>query len=268
MPEPTVPRKPFSSFKVITFDIYGTLIDWENGIIDALQPLVSRIPANSPQSIYRESRIKLAENFHEFEARLQAKHPDMTYSKLLEQAHLALFTDLGLGEVDDRERTDAQQFGARIGEWPAFIDTVAACQCLAKYYKLIPVSNVDRDSFNKTRIGPLKGIDFFRVYTAQDIGSYKPDLRNFEYLVKHVKEDAGADKDEILHVAQSLFHDHRPAKKVGLSSVWINRKSVGMGSPGGDGGFHERGEVGYGWRFDSLGEFADAVERERRQAKK
>ncbi|KAK5036478.1 hypothetical protein LTS07_002205 [Exophiala sideris] len=253
MPEPTVPRKPFSSFKAITFDIYGTLIDWETGIIEGLQGLVSRIPADSPYSIYRnstsgEGRIKLAEKFNEIEARLETEHPGMKYDEIQERIYLTLLSDFGL-DTRDADSTEAKRFGASIGSWPAFPDTVEACERLAKYYKLIPITNVDTESFKKTRAGPLKGVDFFRAYTAQDIGSYKPDLRNFEYLMKHVKEEAGADKGEILHVAQSIFHDQRPAKKVGLSSVWINRSGAGMGSAGGVQGVHERGEVGYGWRF-------------------
>ncbi|KAK6379734.1 hypothetical protein LTS17_005807 [Exophiala oligosperma] len=268
MPEPTVPRKPFSSFKVISYDIYGTLIDWESGIIDQLQPLVSRIPTDSPFATCRDSRagegrIKLAEKFNEIEAQVQAEHPTMRYSQVLREAYLRLGPALGVkdGDLDG----EARRFGDSVGSWPAFPDTVDACRRLAKHYKLIPVSNVDRESFSQTLAGPLAGVDFFRVYTAQDIGSYKPDLRNFEYLLSHAKEDAGVERDEILHVAQSIFHDHVPAKKMGMSSVWINRKGAGMGSAGGIAGVHERGEVGYGWRYASLGELADEVEKQRAQ---
>ncbi|KIW17059.1 haloacid dehalogenase, type II [Exophiala spinifera] len=268
MPEPTVPRKPFSSFKVISYDIYGTLIDWESGIIDQLQSLVSRIPTGSPYAVCRssktgEGRIKLAEKFNEIEAQVQAENPTMKYSQILREAYLRLGPALGVKDGD--LENEAQQFGDSVGSWPAFPDTVDACKRLAKYYKMIPVSNVDRDSFSKTLSGPLAGVDFFRVYTAQDIGSYKPDLRNFDYLLSHAKEDAGVEKDEILHVAQSIYHDHVPAKKMGMSSVWINRKGAGMGSAGGIQGVHERGEVGYGWRYATLGDFADEVEKQRAQ---
>lgn len=273
MPEPTVPRRPFSAFKVITYDIYGTLVDWETGIIDGLQPLVARIPADSSHSIYRTSesgqgRVKLAEKFNEFEAQIQAGNPSMKYSQVLRESYLKLASEFGVQDNSEVVEKEAQQFGDSVGLWPAFPDTVDACKRLSKYYKLIPVSNVDRDSFSKTYAGPLSGVDFFRVYTAQDIGSYKPDLRNFEYLLKHVKEDAGVEKDEILHVAQSVFHDHVPAKKMGLSSVWINRKGAGMGSGGGIEGIHQRGEVGYGWKFATLGAFADEVERQRAEEQK
>ncbi|KIV91390.1 haloacid dehalogenase, type II [Exophiala mesophila] len=263
LPEPTVPRKPFSSFKVISYDIYGTLIDWETGVVKGLQPLVSRIPQDSAAAIYRDSRLALAAKYNEIEALLQTEQPSLLYNSLLEQAYLRLATQFSI-PVDDTIRSEATVFGSSIGSWPAFPDTVSACQRLIRAgYKLIPVSNVDRESFSHTQAGPLAGVDFFKVYTAQDIGSYKPDLRNFEYLLNHAKTDAGVEKDEILHVAQSLFHDHVPAKKVGLSSVWIARKGAGMGNADGVKEVHDRGEVGYGWRFATLGEFADEVEKER-----
>lgn len=269
LPEPTVPRKPFSSFKVISYDIYGTLIDWETGLIKGLQPLVSRIAQDSPAAIYRwdstsgSSRLALAAKYNEIEAALQAEQPSLLYNSLLEQAYLRLASQFSI-PVDDAIRSEATTFGSSIGSWPAFPDTVSAChRLISAGYKLIPVSNVDRESFSHTQAGPLAGVDFFKVYTAQDIGSYKPDLRNFDYLLSHAKTDAGVDKDEILHVAQSLFHDHVPAKKVGLSSVWIDRKGAGMGNADGVKGVHSRGEVGYGWKFATLGEFADEVERQR-----
>ncbi|KIX10137.1 haloacid dehalogenase, type II [Rhinocladiella mackenziei CBS 650.93] len=271
MPEPTVPRKPLSSFKIISYDIYGTLIDWETGITSLLQPLVSRIPLDSPNSIYRDStsgenRIRLAGKFNDIEHDLQTQQPSAQYDYILEQSYLRLAKDFGI-EINDDVKQAAANFGGSIGTWPAFPDTVEACQRLSKYYKLVPLSNVDRHSFGNTCAGPLNGVDFFRVYVAQDIGSYKPDLRNFEYLLKHVKEDAGVEKDEILHVAQSIFHDHVPAKKMGMSSVWINRKGAGMGGGSALKAIHERGEVGYGWRFSTLGELADEVERQRAEEK-
>jgi len=271
MPTPTVPKRPLRSYKLISYDIYGTLVDWETSIVKLLQPLVSNIPSSSPfAKEYEDStttgsagRIALAAKFNDVEHALQTKNPSQKYNELLHDAYLLLAKDFGVEATEQQ----AQDFGASIGSWEPFPDTVDACQRLVKAgFKLVPLSNVDRDSFQRTYKGPLKGVEFFRIYTAQDIGSYKPDLRNFEYLIKHVKEDAGVEKDEILHVAQSIFHDHVPARKMGLASVWINRKGAGMG--GQDEvlkGLHERGEVGYGWRFGTLGELADEVEKEKRE---
>ncbi|EXJ83931.1 hypothetical protein A1O1_07560 [Capronia coronata CBS 617.96] len=291
MPEPTVPRRPFSSFKLLSFDIYGTLIDWEGGILEHLQRLTARIPADAPPHIaqYRytgndsdkDAKLTLAAKFNEIEASLQTERPGAKYSKILEAAYLRLAKELGImtegqgGGIDDSTDSarsaqiilqEAKSFGSSIGSWPAFPDTVSAMRRLAKHYKfLVPLSNVDRASFSGTLAGPLKGVNFFAVYTAEDIGSYKPDVRNFEYLFEHAQNDTEGEvrgKDDILHVAQSLFHDHIPAKKVGLSSVWINRQGAGMGSGSGLSEVHENGEVGYGWRFGSLGDFADMVEKE------
>ncbi|EHY56369.1 hypothetical protein ABEF92_006897 [Exophiala dermatitidis] len=274
MPEPTVPRRPFPTFKLLSFDIYGTLIDWEQGILERLKPLISRLDGatNAPahaQQYLEDSRsnptgrpVQLAAKFNEIEAQLQAENPGAKYSEILRKAYLRLAEDLGV--TDTNIDQEAQAFGASIGEWPAFSDTVNAMRRLRKYYDfLVPLSNVDRDSFAGTRTGPLQNkVDFFRVYTAQDIGSYKPNPRNFDYLIDHVKLDAGVDKHDILHVAQSLFHDHVPAKRAGLSSVWINRAGAGMGSGKGIKTLHDAGEVGYGWRYATLGEFADEVERQ------
>ncbi|KIX98146.1 uncharacterized protein Z520_06226 [Fonsecaea multimorphosa CBS 102226] len=273
MPEPTVPKRPLSSYKLISYDIYGTLVDWETAIVQQLQPLVARIPSSSPLAHeYLDSttpnaggRIKLAAKFNDVEHALQSKNPSQQYDELLRDAYLRVAGDFGI-DVSEEVKEEAEKFGQSIGSWPAFPDTVDACQRLVKQgFKLVPLSNVDRASFSRTCAGPLKGADFFRVYTAQDIGSYKPDLRNFEYLIKHAKEDAGVEKEEILHVAQSIFHDHIPAKKMGMASVWINRKGAGMGGNEAIRGIHERGEVGYGWRFETLGQLADEVEREKRE---
>ncbi|KIW97092.1 haloacid dehalogenase, type II [Cladophialophora bantiana CBS 173.52] len=271
MPAPTVPKRPLSSYKLISYDIYGTLVDWETAIVKLLQPLVARIPSSSPLSQEypdsttpgSEGRIRLAAKFNDVEHELEAKNPSQRYDELLEDIYLRFASDFGV-DIADSTRQEAKKFGESIGTWPPFPDTVDACQRLVRHgYKLVPVSNVDRASFSRTCAGPLKGVDFFRVYTAQDIGSYKPDLRNFEYLIQHAKEDARVEKHEILHVAQSIFHDHVPAKTMGLASVWINRKGAGMGGNEAIRGIHERGEVGYGWRFGTLGELADEVEKER-----
>lgn len=191
----------------------------------------------------------------------------MVYDALLSKTYLSLAKDLGLDTSDPTIKSQAETFGESVGSWPAFPDTVDAMQRLGKHYRLIPLSNVDRASFKQTSGGPLADIDFWRTYVAEDIGSYKPDLKNFQYLLRKLDEDDRAEGGngidgltEDLHVAQSLFHDHVPAKKMGMASVWINRSGAGMGGPAEE--IHEKGEVGYGWRFATLGEFADEVERQ------
>ncbi|KAL9108201.1 MAG: hypothetical protein Q9227_006938 [Pyrenula ochraceoflavens] len=267
MPPPTVPLKPLLSFKILTFDIYGTLIDWETSIVDLLQPLLSHLSSENP---LKSNSRACAAAFNDIEHTLQIENPSKRYDLLLEEGYKRFARQtaaLGPTDLSDEDLTQqAKAFGQNVEHWQPFPDTIDAMQRLAKYYKLAPLSNVDNASFSRTLAGPLKGVHFDAIYTAEDIGSYKPDLRNFNYLVEHVKSDFGIEKDEILQTAQSLLHDHSPAKKMGLSSAWIARKGAGMG--GEENILHERGDVGYGWRFSTLGQMADAVEEEARKAGK
>jgi FMN phosphatase YigB (HAD superfamily) len=197
---------------------------------------------------------------------LQADSPSMRYDILMKESCLRLAAELNL-PITTTVKSDAEDFGKSVGDWPAFQDTVDAMARLGKYYKLIALSNVDNASVERTRRGPLQGLKFWRVYTAEDIGSYKPSLRNFEYLFKHIDEadrgegGSGIGKDEDLHVAQSLVHDHEPAKKMWMSSVWINRKGLDI-SDAVSKKMHDEATLGYGWRFDTLGAFADEVEKQ------
>lgn len=271
MPTPTVPNKSLTSFKSLSFDIYGTLIDWESSIIQQLQPLLKDLPSDSPYanaSSDPKARLALAARFNDHEAAMQTDHPSMKYDELLRETYLLLAKDFGIFTESQDVHEQAVAFGASVGNWLPFPDTVDAMKRLGKYYKLVPLSNVDRTSFSRTCEGPLKGVPFWKVYVAEDIGSYKPDLRNFEYLLQHLDEDdkaeggSGISKEQDLMVAQSLFHDHRPCKQMSIASVWIARKAAGMGAGDGVEDLHKRGEVGYGWRFATLGEFADEVERQ------
>ena len=132
--------------------------------------------------------------------------------------------DLGV-EVDAAE---AAEFGDSVGTWPAFADSAAALRRLQQRYRLIILSNVDRASF--ARSNRRLGVTFDLILTAEDIGSYKPDPANFDRLLAEVGP-IGVERGELLHVAQSLFHDHGPAQRIGLPSVWIDR----YGTPAGTG---------------------------------
>lgn len=149
---------------------------------------------------------------------------------------------------------EAEKFAGSIGAWEAFGDTVAAMHTLGKYYKLIAISNITNAAIKKTLAGPLKGVEFDDVYTAEEIGSYKPDHRNFEYLLKGVKE-LGVEKGELLHVAHGVKSDMVPAGEMGIARAWIWR--------GDDQGALEEveGTEGVGWRWGTLGEMAKDVER-------
>ncbi len=119
---------------------------------------------------------------------------------------------------------------------------------------------MDRDSFSKVLSGPLAEVRFDAVYTAEDIGSYKPDLQNFHYLLDHVRDELGVRKEQVLHTAHGLKSDHVPAKKMGISSAWIARGD-GKGGPNLELEAVE-GEVAFTWNFETMEDMADAVETE------
>lgn len=233
-----------TDYRLLSFDVYGTLIDWETGILEALKPLLSELAESD-----KPTPSKIFDVFNKLESEQQKKTPDMPYSQLLTTIYPSVAAKCGMPNTSTEA---AEAFGNAVGSWPAFPDTVDALQRLQKHYKLVVLSNVDEESFKSTNAGPLGGVKFDRVITAQEIGSYKPDLRNFEYMLRTVKEELGVDKAEVLQTAQSQFHDHEPAKKMGIKSAWIERGGT-MGN---------RDEVIFDWKFTTLGEMADAVEKE------
>jgi 2-haloalkanoic acid dehalogenase type II len=177
----------------------------------------------------------------------------MAYPDLLAEVHGQLAVEWGVA----RNLVEDAAFGASIGGWPAFSDAIEALGYLKQHFRLVILSNVDRASFRATN--ERLGVRFDAVYTAQDIGSYKPNRRNFLYLLDRLKEQ-GVPQEKLLHVAQSLFHDHMPANALGLASAWIDRRhDVGGGgatAPAAGGGR-------YDFRFTSLGALAEAHRAER-----
>ena len=231
-----------TDFEVLTFDCYGTLIDWETGIYDALQPLL----AGGGVDLGRDAVL---ETFARLESTQQAATPDMLYSELLARVHAQLSTHWSISADDDMQA----RFGAAVPDWPAFPDSVAALAYLKQHYKLVILSNVDRTGFAASN--RRLQVDFDAIYTAQDIGSYKPDPRNFDYLIERLKDDLGLAKSQILHTAQSLFHDHVPAKRAGLACAWIDRRK-GQAGWGATAPPEEIPEVEF--HFASMAEIADA----------
>ena len=228
-------------FQVLTFDCYGTLIDWETGLFTALQPLLSR----GRGALSRDAAL---EAFARHESRQQALTPSMPYAALLAEVHRQLAEEWGVAA----DHTENARFGGSIAIWPPFPDTVDALRYLKQHFRLVILSNVDREGFAATN--QYLDVAFDAVYTAQDIGSYKPDLRNFSYLLERLGEN-GFQKSQVLHVAQSLFHDHVPANAVGLASAWIDRRA----DSGGSGATAPvTGSVRYIFSFPSLAALADA----------
>jgi 2-haloacid dehalogenase len=232
-----------TDFKVLTFDCYGTLIDWESGIFNALQPLIRRARQGD------HSRNKLLEIYAVEEAAQEEETPAMPYSQLLGVVYKRLAKQWGV-EVSNEE---ANIFGASVPDWPVFADSAASLQYLKKYYKLVILSNVDRLSFRSSN-AKLE-VEFDAIYTAQDIGSYKPSQRNFDYMLTRLQQDFGLERKDILHTAQSLFHDHAPANRIGLASAWIDRRHAedGWGATP-----MPPGSPKYDFRFESMAALVNA----------
>ena len=199
-----------TDFRVLTFDCYGTLIDWESGIFAGLQPLLAKAATPLP-------RDQALEVFARHESAQEAETPGMIYSELLATVHRRLAAALALPSSEEEDR----RFGRSVPDWPAFADSASSLQYLKKYYQLVILSNVDRESFKGSN--KRLAVEFDAIYTAEDVGSYKPDPANFRYMLDHLA-GRGVPAEAILHTAQSQFHDHAPAKTAGLASAWIDRR--------------------------------------------
>lgn len=203
-----------NDFKVLAFDCYGTLIDWEAGIWDALQPLIS---INAGAGVNRKEAL---EHFASLESGLESEFPGLSYPEILDRVHQGIAAHFDLKTSGELDRA----FGESVPGWPAFPDSAGALRYLKTRFKLVILSNVHREGFAASN--RKLGVAFDAIYTAQDIGSYKPDHANFKYLLEHLKKDLGVQKQDILHTAQSLFHDHLPARSFGLATAWIDRQRL------------------------------------------
>jgi 2-haloalkanoic acid dehalogenase type II len=232
-------------FRALTFDCYGTLIDWEAGILAGFAPLA----AKAGHGLGKDA---ILEAFARHEAAQEAETPDMIYSKLLAVVHGRVAREWGVPS----SAGDDARFGNSVPDWPAFPDSAEALAYLKQHFKLGILSNVDRESFRGSN--KRLGVAFDWIMTAQDIGSYKPSPRNFEYMIDTLGK-AGVDKGQILHTAESLFHDHVPANRFGLASCWIFRRH----DKDGFGATSKPAEMPrIDFRFNSLGEMAEAHRRE------
>ena len=204
-----------TDFKVLSFDCYGTLIDWETGLWSSLQPLLA------PSRIDRETALAA---FAQAEPEQEHESPTLPYRDILARVHAKLAARWNLKSTDAMDKA----FGLAVGTWPPFPDTVEALAYLKRHYKLVILSNVDRQNFAATN--KLLRVEFDAICTAEDIGTYKPDLKNFAYLIAKLNE-IGSNKRELLHTAQSLYHDHVPAERANIARCWINRRAdQGKGS--------------------------------------
>ncbi|MCG8922137.1 haloacid dehalogenase type II [Lentzea sp. CC55] len=233
-----------TAYKALSFDCYGTLIDWETGIAAVLSPW-----ARSAGLSVSDEELLLA--YSEQEAVVAAETPFRLYPEVLAESFRRTGAALGR-EVGDEW---AQRLGSSVPDWPAFPDSADALARLAAHYELIIVSNVHREGFAGSN-RHLRG-DFAAIITAEDVGAYKPAENHFRALDTTLGS-LGVERSELLHVAQSLFHDHVPAKREGLPSVWINRRHD---RPGWGATPQPSGDYRYDLEFRSMGEFADAVDK-------
>jgi 2-haloacid dehalogenase len=232
-----------TKFKALSFDCYGTLIDWEAGLLAVLSPWASE---QSFDIADEEVLLAFAGN----EGAVQRETPSALYPDVLATAFRRTGEQLGRPVSDEW----AQRLGGSVPDWPAFSDSPDALARLARRYKLIILSNVHRAGFAASN-ERLRG-EFAAIITAEDVGGYKPAENHFRALDAALP-GLGVDRGELLHVAQSLFHDHVPAKREGLPSVWINRRHD---RPGWGATPEPTGDWAFDLEFNSMKDFADAVD--------
>jgi 2-haloacid dehalogenase len=201
----------FSRFTTISFDCYGTLIDWEAGMLPVLRALLARHNCNL-------AGPAILELYGEFEAEAESG-PYRTYREVLESVVRAFGERLGF----QPSPSEMLSLPESVPSWPPFSDTVAALQALKKRYRLAVISNIDNDLFAQTR--KMLGVEFDAVVTAEQARSYKPSLHNFELALERL----GIAHEQLLHAAQSIYHDVVPARSLGIATVWVNRKSARPG---------------------------------------
>ena len=203
----------FNRYQWLSFDCYGTLVDWETGISDAVAAVFARHRV-------RKTKAEILAMFADAEPRVQSSGEFIEYRRVLRDV-----MEIMAWEASIRlPRAEAERLPESLPGWPVFPDATAALQAMQARYQLAIISNVDDDLFDGSAAN--LGIAFDAVITSQQAGSYKPDLRNFHLA----QERMGVENSNWLHVGESLFHDIAPANRLGVDSVWVNRPDRGGGS--------------------------------------
>lgn len=234
-----------SGYKALTFDVYGTLIDWESGMIEGLKPLTSKV-------MRKLSRDNILEAHARHESSQQVYTPAKRYQNLLPVVYRRLAEEWGVSV----SWNECLAYGQTVRDWPAFVDSASALQYLKKHFKLVVLSNIDNDSF--VHSNAKLHVEFDAIYTAEDIGSYKPAGRNFDYMLEKL-QSIGITKSQVLHTAESLFHDHAPANKLGLANCHIYRRH---GAKGFGATMTPERLPGYDFRFNSMADLVQAHQQE------
>ena len=198
----------FSRFQAITFDCYGTLIDWETGLLGALRPIL-----RAHGSKMRDEQILAI--YAELEP--AAQNPYRRYRQVLEEVVQGFGRRLGF----EASVTEARSLPDSLKDWQPFPDTVAALQKLRPRYRLAIISNTDDELFAVT--APHLQVKFDQIVTAEQARAYKPSLAPFHLALERL----GLPKEQVLHVGQSVYHDVVPAKSLGLATVLVRRRGFG-----------------------------------------
>jgi 2-haloalkanoic acid dehalogenase type II len=230
-----------TDYKALSFDCYGTLIDWESGMVEALSSLSAR--AKKPLT-----RDQILEAHARHESEQEAQTPTKLYRDLLPIVYKRLAEEWGVTVTVG----ECEAYGQSVQNWPAFPDSPGALQYLKKFYKLIILSNVDNRTFAHSNA--KLDVEFDAIYSAEDIGSYKPNDANFHYMLNHLG-DLGLEKGDLLHTAESLFHDHKPANRHKIAGCWIHRRHAQEGH----GATMDPGETPtYDFHFTSMADLVKA----------
>ncbi len=203
----------FNRFQWLSFDCYGTLVDWETGISTAVAEALA-------SHGIRRSRAEILRLFAAAEPRVQSSPSYLEYRRVLREVMSLIGAGLGLQLTD----SELGCLADTLPHWPVFPDAADALNAMQRRYRLAVISNVDDDLFART--ADVMGINFDAVITSQQAQSYKPNLRNFNLA----RERMAVAKDQWLHIAESLHHDIGPANRLGIASVWVSRADRGGGT--------------------------------------
>ena len=274
MPKTTSPPRPLHEYKVLSFDVYGSLIEYKSHILSAFKPLLNRLPASSayldstPASSTvansaSKGSIEFLKVFQKKEDTIKLEKPVKRFDEILAEIWRRIAKQL---EVETSEE-EARAFGseAMITSWPCFQGTNEALKKLSRHYQLIALSNIDKYAWEITSHSKTSGlgdVDWWKVFTAEDFGedAERADEAKLETMLNFCTRN-GVSKDEILHVAQSLGHDQAPAKRLGISSAWLIGDGPVWGKEAESKMVLEKDLVGYAFRSRNLEEFAELVEK-------
>lgn len=283
MPVATNPELSITQVRIISFDVYGTLVQYKQHILNSFKPLIARLPMDSP---YRNSTplssripdsattgdIEFLKVFQKQEDSIKlelASHP-LRFDDVLKEIWRRIAKQLNVSTSD----VEVEAFGSEenVKSWPCFAGTVEALRMIqdlsiagGRRYRLVALSNIDKWATDLTfAASGLGEIKWDKVFTAENFGSGEEDLkladqRKLETLLQF---SGPCPKDQIIHVAQSLGHDHAPAKKMGISSVFLIGDGPVWGKEAESRMAVEKRLVGYGWRFNNITEFANMVRNE------